>query len=899
MDDVQRLLISLEGRFNKYERDLDRTKNRTRTNFRAMEKQAADSAKKMDNVMAGALKSFGKGLAGGVIGGLAIGGLDQIVSRVGDIAKNIASIGNEAKRAGLSTKAFQELGYVAQQNRIPVDALVDGMKELNLRADEFVVTGKGSAAEAFQRLGYSAQDLKRKLEDPSTLLVEIIGRLQQLDRAAQIRIADEIFGGTGGERFVELIDQGAEGIRRAIKEANDLGIVMDDELIRRADELDRKFQAIGNTISTYTKQAVVGLVGAMDDFLDRFNKVEEQSDRNVQNRLLDTYNDIAAEKQKLADLQQISLGTPADLMNITASQKEIERLTAEAMRLRDILDRRNGYREDFIYKTGEDAKYAKPPLDSLNNALTGTGSAAGAGAKGLDSFASAVRALKDEVPDLANGLAQLDAQTRIDQAYRAALGQARTMGEVYLANELRGNALSAVAVRSATDDPTRYLTNVLASGKSQAHINGLASTFAEKLAKMLASMPDDLKGSVTINSGYRSVERQQQLWLQALKKYGSPDAARKWVAPPGNSQHNKGNAADLGYSSDAARQWVHGNASRFGLTFPLSNENWHIEDAEARQQLNSQEMERKIAVATEQADAYRQITTEARNFILGQQTERQALDMTTDAAAALRYEQQMLAEAQRAGITLTDQQRQEIANLAAGMAGAEGAVQSYVQTQEQASAAAQFFGQQAVDALSGLLTGTMTAEHALQQLLQTLVKAALQAALLGEGPLAGLLGGKPKAPTGNGSSKKGLGSILGAIFGFADGGYTGHGGKHEPAGVVHRGEYVMSKRAVERIGVANLEAMHRGALKAGYADGGYVGQPRLPAANVAPANQNAPQIAISAPVTVNANGGTPEQNADLAKQVSRQMEATMRGVVADELRRQMRPGNMLNNGRSR
>jgi len=50
---------------------------------------------------------------------------------------------------------------------------------------------------------------------------------------------------------------------------------------------------------------------------------------------------------------------------------------------------------------------------------------------------------------------------------------------------------------------------------------------------------------------------------------------------------------------------------------------------------------------------------------------------------------------------------------------------------------------------------------------------------------------------------------------------------------------------------------------------------------------------------VNATGGDPAQNAGLAKQVSRQMEATMRGVVADELRRQMRPGNMLNNGRSR
>lgn len=57
--------------------------------------------------------------------------------------------------------------------------------------------------------------------------------------------------------------------------------------------------------------------------------------------------------------------------------------------------------------------------------------------------------------------------------------------------------------------------------------------------------------------------------------------------------------------------------------------------------------------------------------------------------------------------------------------------------------------------------------------------------------------------------------------GFAAGGWTGAGGRNEPAGIVHRGEYVMSAAAVNRIGLGNLDAMHSGALR-GYADGGYV-----------------------------------------------------------------------------
>lgn len=57
-----------------------------------------------------------------------------------------------------------------------------------------------------------------------------------------------------------------------------------------------------------------------------------------------------------------------------------------------------------------------------------------------------------------------------------------------------------------------------------------------------------------------------------------------------------------------------------------------------------------------------------------------------------------------------------------------------------------------------------------------------------------------------------------ANMGFATGGYTGDGGKYEPAGTVHKGEFVMTKEATKRIGVDNLYRMMRG-----YASGGIVG----------------------------------------------------------------------------
>ncbi len=67
-------------------------------------------------------------------------------------------------------------------------------------------------------------------------------------------------------------------------------------------------------------------------------------------------------------------------------------------------------------------------------------------------------------------------------------------------------------------------------------------------------------------------------------------------------------------------------------------------------------------------------------------------------------------------------------------------------------------------------------------------------------------------------------------FGFDKGGYTGDGGAQEPAGIVHKGEYVFSAEAVRRIGAARLETMHAN-LK-GFSTGGLVGM-SLPSLSVA------------------------------------------------------------------
>lgn len=129
-------------------------------------------------------------------------------------------------------------------------------------------------------------------------------------------------------------------------------------------------------------------------------------------------------------------------------------------------------------------------------------------------------------------------------------------------------------------DWTPYLTGGAAARSDS--MSGMTPDFQSALAAMFADAPEEIRSQLQIKSGFRSPELQAKLWQDALAKYGSPEIARKWVAPPGKSQHGHGNASDLGYLSPAARAWAHQNAGKYGLAFPLANEDWHIELASAR-----------------------------------------------------------------------------------------------------------------------------------------------------------------------------------------------------------------------------------------------------------------------------------------------------------------------------
>lgn len=169
------------------------------------------------------------------------------------------------------------------------------------------------------------------------------------------------------------------------------------------------------------------------------------------------------------------------------------------------------------------------------------------------------------------------------------------------------------------------------------------------------------------------------------------------------------------------------------------------------------------------------------------------------------------------------------------LAGASAAWANY---QQEASNAARQMGDVVGNAIGGFedawvkftTTGKLSFSDLTKSVLADLARIAARQAILGiVNSVAGAWGGGGITAAGNQAVTTGTSSINNQLFqnmrlggGYSTGGYTGDGGVHQPAGVVHKGEVVWSQRDVARAGgVEVVEAMRRGLR--GYADGGQVG----------------------------------------------------------------------------
>jgi hypothetical protein len=214
-------------------------------------------------------------------------------------------IANTARKIGVGTNALQEWRFVAKQtggDAKDADAALD--KFADKLAQATAGTSK-SATKAFNLLGIGPEELRsfKSTEDAlDTITDRIKGLKSEADRAA---VAEAL--GLGS--LSNALRDGAVDIAKLRDEAQSLGIVMDQEMVRRASQAQGEFDTLSQIIDVNLKSAfidlapaimaAIGLVAdlarALSDAMDAWRDLDSKTSRGLQReaaRLSSENNDL-------------------------------------------------------------------------------------------------------------------------------------------------------------------------------------------------------------------------------------------------------------------------------------------------------------------------------------------------------------------------------------------------------------------------------------------------------------------------------------------------------------------------------------------------------------------------------------------------------------------------------
>ena len=179
----------------------------------------------------------------------AVGALSDTISRLDDIGKT-------ADRIGITTDALQELRTVAESAGVSQSALDTSIEKFGRGLSEASM-GIGTAKVALKELNLSADDLmKLGLEDAMGKVADEIKKVPSpMERTA---LAMQLFGRSGAP-MLNLLREGSDGMAKMRADARALGIVIDEDLIRNAEESQTQLDLMSRVISAQLSSALIEL----------------------------------------------------------------------------------------------------------------------------------------------------------------------------------------------------------------------------------------------------------------------------------------------------------------------------------------------------------------------------------------------------------------------------------------------------------------------------------------------------------------------------------------------------------------------------------------------------------------------------------------------------------------
>jgi len=274
------------------------------------EEKAEGLGTKLGNGIKTAAK-WGTAIVGGA--SAAVGGLLAVTNQTAEYADEIDKL---SERTGINREELQRWKYAAAQSGADIGKLEVGVKTLSGYMDD-AMNGSKKATDAFAALGISVDDLRNKSQEE--IFEEVMKSLGDMEQGAQRNALGNDLLGKSYTEMLPLLNSGSEGMKELRDRADELGIVMSEDMVKAnvtfGDTLQDIKESFGGVVRGLTDSFLPMMQQFADFIIDNMPAIQEMLG-GVMNSLGDA---VAAVLPFLMDLIQNTLPPMIDLFEQIAT----------------------------------------------------------------------------------------------------------------------------------------------------------------------------------------------------------------------------------------------------------------------------------------------------------------------------------------------------------------------------------------------------------------------------------------------------------------------------------------------------------------------------------------------------------------------------------------------------
>lgn len=173
-----------------------------------------------------------------------------------------------AQSIGIPIEELSKLRYAADLAGVDLDSLGKAIKRLSAGMLDSTESGTGPAARSFAMLGVSVRDAAGNMRPATAVMEDLAGKFARMPNGVEkTALAMRIFGKSGAD-MIPLLNSGATGLREMYEEAEELGLVLDEQTGRAAEDFNDNLTRMGRIKDGIVTKITAAMLPAMANLSD-------------------------------------------------------------------------------------------------------------------------------------------------------------------------------------------------------------------------------------------------------------------------------------------------------------------------------------------------------------------------------------------------------------------------------------------------------------------------------------------------------------------------------------------------------------------------------------------------------------------------------------------------------